>query len=896
MGVHGLWRLLDTFGEVTQPEMWSGCRVAIDASIWIAQFRSQAPSEDASNRIIQGFFLRILKLLFYGIEPIFVFDGPTSALKAKEHRRRQTLRGVFEQSLLKRRAHQIVSALASSGHLDVTRLKRRETNERLPEPLEAQGQESGMKAKNVALLHTDCRKIRTEASFGHKKDESVFTGNLCGTIAPRSKSHHRKQCNLIPEEISKVTMLSFLNEAEDLIGQRKKGERCVLNNSLRYSSSSLFMGPRFALLSEGQRSHPGSLEALDCTTPEITIVDGISPHRYHSDVVLVDTDDEFHDASSVVLTISSSYEESSEGSLVQPSADAGVCKEQKNLSSTSVSIPHKRCRYESLKRALMKQSPEASRPDGKFLEPGKNKLSPQVLSLDDSIVSNENLLESSTSISSSFYASYCRDSDDDFSVAKGKHEAGFVWDPSTQRQYERLENVFEVSPHSTPLSKAKDDDMSSTPQNDLIPINLPSYGRVFSGSNAVLEGNDSHEWMSSWLTATSEGDVGGEAEVWARDLSDSARSAFLTKGIPGYQSKVIQRGVSFNREQFTLPHFPLPTTVPHQQGDPLSNPPIAGGGVCGDRYKRAVPFELLEIVNLLMCFQIPYVISPSEADAQCAYLACNGLVDAVFTEDSDVIVHGALVVLRGFFSSNKNVVAYRQAELEACGIDKRVLVALALLVGCDYTEGIPGLGLSGALEALVASWLPIRHDENERTNDTRDDIAFIINTLFRWKSLVKKMPTSWSDAGDNDLSLLQLLLFQRNKSSWSCLHLPEAFPKHSVAEAFYEPLVDPDRTPFLAPNPQWQQVWRYAAENGLLESSWVRQRLELAQKGWSRRRERGTVLIESGESRARQRHLEEFGMKTRIGERWAYKKQPLRWSTVLAQLRDIKKLRIDTER
>ena len=37
---------------------------------------------------------------------------------------------------------------------------------------------------------------------------------------------------------------------------------------------------------------------------------------------------------------------------------------------------------------------------------------------------------------------------------------------------------------------------------------------------------------------------------------------------------------------------------------------------------------------------VEYIVAPYEADAQMAYLARNGLVDAVLTEDSDLLCYG----------------------------------------------------------------------------------------------------------------------------------------------------------------------------------------------------------------------------------------------------------------
>lgn len=45
-------------------------------------------------------------------------------------------------------------------------------------------------------------------------------------------------------------------------------------------------------------------------------------------------------------------------------------------------------------------------------------------------------------------------------------------------------------------------------------------------------------------------------------------------------------------------------------------------------------------------FGLPYIIAPMEAEAQCAWLDFNGLVDGVVTDDNDAFLFGARRVYR----------------------------------------------------------------------------------------------------------------------------------------------------------------------------------------------------------------------------------------------------------
>lgn len=58
--------------------------MAIDSSIWIYQFQATMRDKEGRglvNAHVLGFLRRITKLLFYGIKPVFVFDGGAPVIK-----------------------------------------------------------------------------------------------------------------------------------------------------------------------------------------------------------------------------------------------------------------------------------------------------------------------------------------------------------------------------------------------------------------------------------------------------------------------------------------------------------------------------------------------------------------------------------------------------------------------------------------------------------------------------------------------------------------------------------------------------------------------------------------------------------------------------------------------
>jgi DNA excision repair protein ERCC-5 len=96
MGVHGLWDVVKPCARPIRIETLNKKRLAVDASIWIYQFLKAVRDKEGNalrNAHVVGFFRRICKLLYFGIKPVFVFDGGAPELKrqtiAARRRRRE---------------------------------------------------------------------------------------------------------------------------------------------------------------------------------------------------------------------------------------------------------------------------------------------------------------------------------------------------------------------------------------------------------------------------------------------------------------------------------------------------------------------------------------------------------------------------------------------------------------------------------------------------------------------------------------------------------------------------------------------------------------------------------------------------------------------------------------
>jgi len=94
--------------------------------------------------------------------------------------------------------------------------------------------------------------------------------------------------------------------------------------------------------------------------------------------------------------------------------------------------------------------------------------------------------------------------------------------------------------------------------------------------------------------------------------------------------------------------------------------------------------------------------SPHEADAQLAYLVKKGYVDAVITEDSDLIVYGCDTIIYKL-KLNGECLEYNKYKLSEIfeNFDFESFRMACILAGCDYMpKGFRGYGLKTACKKL----------------------------------------------------------------------------------------------------------------------------------------------------------------------------------------------------
>lgn len=238
-----------------------------------------------------------------------------------------------------------------------------------------------------------------------------------------------------------------------------------------------------------------------------------------------------------------------------------------------------------------------------------------------------------------------------------------------------------------------------------------------------------------------------------------------------------------------------------------------------------------EARDLLKLFGIPYLEAPEEAEAQCAFLNKERVVDGVITEDSDAFLFGAQTVYRKLFSEGQFAEAYEARHIHSkLGLDRDLLIRLAYLLGSDYTVGVRGVGVVNSMEVLEA--FPGENGLEEFRDWTKKVTVF------------DEQPEEEVMTGKSPEAIRRRFCWKhRNmKRNWEIR--PE-FPNEAVAKAYLRPKIDPSTGRF-----RWGRVDFSGLRTFCWEKfGWEEDRFEVAvgplrQKLKDYRAERGQTRID----------------------------------------------------
>ncbi|KAL5748814.1 hypothetical protein ACOSQ2_026111 [Xanthoceras sorbifolium] len=129
-----------------------------------------------------------------------------------------------------------------------------------------------------------------------------------------------------------------------------------------------------------------------------------------------------------------------------------------------------------------------------------------------------------------------------------------------------------------------------------------------------------------------------------------------------------------------------------------------------DLFQRAIsitPAMAHQLIQILRSENIDFVVAPYEADAQLAYLSSlvveKGGIDAVITEDSDLIAYGcqAIVFKMDRHGNGEELLLDKVFDSVTCtpsfrSFNKELFIGMCVLAGCDFLPSVPGIGIAKA--------------------------------------------------------------------------------------------------------------------------------------------------------------------------------------------------------
>ncbi|KEF52612.1 DNA excision repair protein ERCC-5 [Exophiala aquamarina CBS 119918] len=174
MGVTGLWTVVAPTARPTQLASLNRKRLAIDASIWIYQFLKAVRDKEGNalrNSHVVGFFRRICKLLYYGIKPVFVFDGGAPILKRETLRNRARRREGRREDAARTAGKLLAVQVARAAEEEEKR--RQSARERTPQEEELPPDQELVYVEEIGLTATE-----RQAGRGFKRKDQYHLPDL----------------------------------------------------------------------------------------------------------------------------------------------------------------------------------------------------------------------------------------------------------------------------------------------------------------------------------------------------------------------------------------------------------------------------------------------------------------------------------------------------------------------------------------------------------------------------------------------------------------------------------------------------------------------------------------------------------------------------------------------
>ncbi|CAN8021316.1 unnamed protein product [Ixodes persulcatus] len=736
MGVQGLWQILEPAGKPVALETLESKVLAVDISMWLHQaLKGMRDSEGgpAANAHLVALFHRACKLLFYGVKPVFVFDGGVPQLKkqtlAARHQRRAAL---LADAQRKARLRLLTSRRNVGAHPSVR-------NPQVENDIYA-----------LPPLPPHWSKI-----YGEQEDEEL--------------SWSRPGVGLSPRELSLIDFDS--EEFEELPAELRHEALRAMQHQQRWGrkkqlpkDSEAFSNYQLTQLMRKRRLESKANKARR----EMLRPEGLPLAEVYSVASEKGLRSLFHplEQGTPQQTTTSAPLASNDGGVAKPNP---ITREQPKPEE-DMKVPQPNTSASSDNAAVLQWLQEQTQ------KGSPDKRQDHALS-ESTVAANEDLQH---------------DSSKQLTQPLQRHQVAPPHQPFVEKSQE-ADAASEASCEDDMIAAAVTESLleDARVRKDVLPERTESgvddiagtsdHGGHASSKTDVLDTEvcDKTPPVDSWEVSDGE----EEDACYSSDSnppSETGESAQHAEEVT--QHKPVQErpdvaSTSQERGPTTEQSWKPLQLLPEEELKELENQERKQ-----QRQATSMSDQLVtECQELLRMFGLPFVVSPGEAEAQCAWLEEQGLTQGTVTDDSDAWLFGARTVYRHLFASDRRPSVYRLQDLATqLGLNRQKLVAFALLCGSDYTAGVSGVGPITAMEVL--------------SEFSGEDALQLLQNFRTWLERAKCEKVHPGS---------------RTRSHLVRLTVEPGFPSAPVVRAYLEPSVDASKETFSWGTPNLDELRSY---------------------------------------------------------------------------------------